>query len=412
MKPVKKIHLLYCSVALILLQLSCTKASISEELPLQRNPIDNQAEDSEMEDISEDTTTPASSNTAAVYELITQMQHESGLLESAAFTNFVSLYDNALAAIVFIDNGDLDKAEKIFDFFEGRQETELLMGSGGFYQSRNTEGNNGARTWMGDNAWLLIALNHYHNTTRTGKYDILAENLENWFRSLQDETGGLSGGFNSDGSEIPMVTEGIITAFNAVEGYDSFHSNIINFLKNERWDEEHMLLVASPDTPRYNFALDLHSLGFNIFPNFPETVLQEADRYKTTQTATVSGMEVTGYCFDEDKDVVWLEGTAQMAVAFNEAHLTIEAEKALAEIEKTFINSTASSTAHGIPYAANFGTSYGALPLWDHADTTPALSSGIWYVFAKTGLNPFALGKDKDIPEEDLFWTTTTITIP
>jgi len=346
---------------------------------------------------------PITDEPSAVSALVRQMQYPSGLLESAAYTDFVSLYDNSLAAILFIDQGDIARAEKIFDFFNSRQEEELLMGTGGFYQSRNTQGNEGGRTWMGDNAWLLIALNHYEAATGNTKYASLSRGLESWLRSLQNETGGLSGGFNEDGSKIPMVTEGIITAFNAVKGYDGFHKNILRFLKEKRWDNQEMVLVASPDVPRYNFALDLHSLGYSIFPNYANSVLEKADRYKNTQVATLTGEFVTGYCFDEDVDVVWLEGTAQMAVAFYEANMPEQAEILLKEIEKTMIPGS-KTRAKGIPYTANFGTTYGATDLWDHADTTPALSSGIWYVFAKTGLNPFALGKNKNIPQVDMFW--------
>jgi len=39
------------------------------------------------------------------------MQHTSGLMESAENTNFVSLYDNALAAIFFIQEDEKAKAE-------------------------------------------------------------------------------------------------------------------------------------------------------------------------------------------------------------------------------------------------------------------------------------------------------------
>lgn len=48
---------------------------------------------------------------------ILKMQHSNGLLESSENTDFVSLYDNALAALFFISQGELGRAEKIFDFF-------------------------------------------------------------------------------------------------------------------------------------------------------------------------------------------------------------------------------------------------------------------------------------------------------
>ena len=49
-------------------------------------------------------------------EWVVRMQHPNGLVESAAHTNFVSLYDNALAALLFLKTGQPDKAQLIFDF--------------------------------------------------------------------------------------------------------------------------------------------------------------------------------------------------------------------------------------------------------------------------------------------------------
>lgn len=257
---------------------------------------------------------------------------------------------------------------------------------------------------MGDNAWLLIAINYYHEVFRNQKYERMADKLELWLRSLQDIDGGLCGGFNEDGKQIPKVTEGIITAFNAVRGYSDFHKNILAYIKKERWLENDQILVAWPENPKYLNALDLHSLGFMIFKDFPKITLDKADMYLNTRVLIANHKSITGYSFDQDKDVVWLEGTAQMAVAFKMGGYESDADKLLTELEKTFINSTTLSESKGIPYATNQGTNFGNAPLWDHADSTPALSSTIWYLFAKANFNPFELGRNKNIPKEDKFW--------
>ncbi len=339
----------------------------------------------------------------ATFAWITNMQQANGLLESAEYTNFVSLYDNSLAAIAFMLDGKAERAELIFDYFEAQMASELLQGSGGFFQFRDREGLEGSRTWMGDNAWLLIALNQYHELTGTQRYGVLATELESWLRSLQDQDGGLWGGFNEDGSQIPKVTEGIITAFNAVPGYDGFHIGILNFLREQRWESGQMLLLAQTEEARYQYALDLHSLGFLIFEDFPASALHESERYLNTQTATLSGVELQGYGFDEDRDVVWLEGTAQMALAFRQAGMLYKTEALMGHIEKAFIHSTIADGAKGLPYTANYGT-HGATPLWDHADSTPALSSSIWYIFAQHNFNPLVAGEAKNLPDHDKFW--------
>jgi hypothetical protein len=334
---------------------------------------------------------------------ILRRQQSSGLLESTEISSFTSLYDNALAAIFFIQEDKKENTEKIFDYYESIADTELSQ-NGGFFQFRNSDGSEPERIWMGDNAWLLIALNQYANKYQSTKYKALALKLDSWLRSLQMENGALKGGTNADGTEIPNVTEGMITAFHAVKGYDDFHKKILQFLRNNRWDEELGLLMAWPENPEYAFALDVLSLSKLIFKDLSDDVLFQANKFLNDQTATLSGALITGYCFDQDKDVIWLEGTAQMAVAFNDIQRSDLTEKIMENIEKTRIQSTISENAAGIPYAANYGTSYGASALWDHADITPALSSTLWYYFAKTNFNPFDAGKKSVIPEADRFW--------
>jgi len=309
---------------------------------------------------------------------IANQQVANGLLTSSENYDLVSLYDNALAAILFIKKEEQNKAEQILNFFNG---------------------------WLGDNAWLLIAINHYQEAYNTNRYELLANTLEDWIRLQQDIDGSLFGGFNEDGSAIPKVTEGIITAFNAVPGYDDFHKNILSYLAENRWHSTQKNLMAWPENEAYLHALDVFTLSQGIFEDFPQSSLALADElFLTTQVATVTGQEITGYCFDQDKDVVWLEGSAQMAVALQTIGNTNRAEEVFAQIDKSFIQSFTTENAKGVPYAANYGSSYGPSLLWDHADITPALSSTIWYLFAEMEFNPLLLGKQKNIPMPDKFW--------
>lgn len=349
-----------------------------------------------------------STDVAAVKKWIYAMQHTSGLMESAENTNFVSLYDNALAAILFIQEGEKAKAEALLDFYNGKINEEVLV-NGGLYQTRNTSGQEAQTLWMGDNSWLLIAINHYKNKYESSKYDVLGNHLEQWLRSLQDVDGGLKGGIRANGKEMPKITEGIITAFNAVEGYDDFHRNILNFLKAERWNYTKGILMAWPENPKYIHAMDVQSLSSAIFPDMAEKAIQAADRYLNNQEMTMTGTKINGYGFDEDKDVVWLEGTAQMAVAFNDINKSDEAQNLLVTLEKSLLSSSSFPQAKGLPYATNHGTGYGSGELWPHAHTKAALSSSIWYVFAKMDFNPLALGGLKAVPDADKFWISPVV---
>ena len=342
-----------------------------------------------------------------IYLWLCNMQQENGLLLSSEGGRYVSLYDNALAALAFTSYGDLNKAEKIFDFFNGKLESEFFQSPGGFGQLRTSDGipvENSPRRWLGDNAWLLIALNNYHYKAQNTKYQQLATALSNWIISLQDEDGGVWGGFNEKGTRISKIAEGNIDAFNAVSGYLVFHKKLLTYLKNVRWESGNKIFVAWADNPAYRYALDLHSWSYCIFEDFPQKILTDAKRFETTQKSTATKKSIRGYCFDEDRDVVWLEGTGQMVVAFSKAKRENESQACISEMRKNLIQSSLYPGTYALPYTANFGTSYGSDELWDGVDTNPAVSSTVWYLFGMKGFDPFKIGYTKKIPAEDKFW--------
>lgn len=333
----------------------------------------------------------------------TQMQNDNGLLESSANSNFVSLYDNALSALVFIANEDYEKAEHIFDFFNARLESELQSGAGGFHQFRNAQGIPSGNRWLGDNAWLLIALNNYHEKTGSTTYAQLTLAIEEWIISLQDGDGGLWGGTTADGAQIGKITEGMIDAFNAVHGYTAFHANLLHYLENERWNDADQLLVSWPENT-YAYALDNFAWGFCTFEDFPTSTLFAANMFWCTQQATQNSLSVSGYCFDIDRDAVWLEGTGEMVVAFQKAGDVVSANFYLQQMEKVFSGSPGIANGLGLPYATNFATGYGNSPLWEGSDTHPCVSSTAWYIFGMLQFDPFEVGYEKNIPQADKFW--------
>lgn len=339
------------------------------------------------------------------YAWVKSMQLKNGLIESAEGTDFVSLYDNALAALVFTLYNDRHSTEQILDFFNDRLATEFPELGGGFYQFRSADGTNAERKWMGDNAWLLLAIRHYEERFDSSKYRPMAVAIENWLRSLQDEDGGLWGGVQANGDRIHKITEGIITAFNAVQGYDDFHKGILAYLKNHRWDQEERLLLAWPENAKYKFAMDLHALGSLIYPSMSDQLLAKVTRFDTEQKASLNGKKISGFCFDEDRDVIWLEGTAQMALAFRRSGMEKEGLALLKEVRKTEMKSGSIKSSTGIPYAVNQGSNYGPEKLWAHADRKPAISSSAWYIFAMENFSPFEGNTPKHIPESDRFWS-------
>lgn len=340
-----------------------------------------------------------------VINWLSKQQLSNGLVPSTENGTLISTYDQALSALVFILARDFARAEMIFDFFDARIDTELRAGPGGFSQFRDLAGIPNNHRWMGDNAWLLIALNQYHAFTHSSRYQVLADAIAAWLQGLQDSDGGLWAGYGSDDTRLEYkVTEGQIDAFNAIPGYSTFHADLLTFLRTQRWDASDRNLMAWPENPPYRYALDNHSWSYCAFPDYPVSALSTASRFLTTQVGTVSGNSIQGYDIDEDRDAVFMEGTGQMAVAYRVADDPINSNYYLGEMEQLWMASSLHTQAGGFPYASNRGTGYGNTPHWLGVDTDIAIAPGAWYIFARRSFNPFDLERNKAIPLADRFW--------
>ena len=93
--------------------------------------------------------------------LLMQQNPNTGLLGNQEEDNFSGIYPNAVAAMCFIYKGDMERARKIFGFYQDKMQSEFAVGTpGGFRQFWNAaSGEVIADTdrWIGDNAWLLMA---------------------------------------------------------------------------------------------------------------------------------------------------------------------------------------------------------------------------------------------------------------
>ena len=92
---------------------------------------------------------PLSNEDLEIYNWITHIQLNNGILTSTEGSNFVSLYDNSLAALAFISVGEYTRAEHIFDFFNEKINSEFIPNGGGFFQFRESNGNNGNTIGLG-----------------------------------------------------------------------------------------------------------------------------------------------------------------------------------------------------------------------------------------------------------------------
>jgi hypothetical protein len=124
--------------------------------------------------------------------------NENGLaddIEPVPYSDHViaHIFSGALCAIVAVHKSDWATAHRILDNMQSHYASVFLEGPGGYYSAFNSSTNlpflDNDR-YLGDNAWLLNALNHYqaavYGTQFQDRYKTMADGIAAWIVSLQD----------------------------------------------------------------------------------------------------------------------------------------------------------------------------------------------------------------------------------
>ncbi|MFH1692008.1 MAG: hypothetical protein ABIC68_05525 [Candidatus Omnitrophota bacterium] len=129
--------------------------------------------------------------------LVLHQNNRTGLVASFEGDSSVNdlgfTYDQALAAIVFLHKGDLNRARQIFNFFQSAQKIDSGACANAYFVSSGEVGEYVAHA--GPNIWLAIALSHYMQRSHDLiTYSDLLQDVVNWLDRLKDEEAGLRGG--------------------------------------------------------------------------------------------------------------------------------------------------------------------------------------------------------------------------
>ncbi|MFH0877540.1 MAG: PilZ domain-containing protein [Candidatus Omnitrophota bacterium] len=118
--------------------------------------------------------------------LVTSYEGDSDI-QDWAFT-----YDQALAIITFVANGDADNARKILDFYARAPKSA----AGAFVNAYDAATGEIVEytTHVGPNIWLGLAALQYTHRTGDGRYMDLAHRVAVWLATIRDSEGGLRGG--------------------------------------------------------------------------------------------------------------------------------------------------------------------------------------------------------------------------
>jgi len=322
-------------------------------------------------------------NAANVYEWLLHQQSVTGILGNQENESFSGLYPNALAALCYLHEGDIARAEMIFSFFDRHLDSVAKKPPGGFCQFWDaTTGQPllDSDRWIGDNAWLLIALNYHRHRTARDTFADMRQTIAEWLISLQDVDGGIRSGFNKDGLMWWKSTEGNLDSYAALIDYPLQRENVGNFLREQMWvPGEGRFRMGSTASES---ALDCLSWGVNALGSaYSDALLYAEAAFLCQHTSDATTRSVTGFCDFLGRDRIWLEGTGQMVVAYYMTGQTEKAQQFLGELDKAIMPSQRFWGTLGLACHTNN-------PAWATGSTTIFVPSQAWYLFGAWRFNP------------------------
>jgi hypothetical protein len=343
---------------------------------------------------------------------------EASLPAGIATTAFV--YDNALAVIALIACGNVSEARPIGNalsraarddrsFKDGRIRNAYRAGTVG-EGAPNLPGwwDERAKIWAedaaqdgtstGNVAWAALALLTLHQATQDAQYLADARRLIDWIIATTACGDGFCGGFHGyDPQQVKltwMSTEHNVDVHAAARWLFSLTgeqkyagaARQARGLLDRTFRGDHFLLGTKPDGRLADegvLALDVQLWPWMALPEAP-AAWRSALRFAQAHLAVDGGFDFNG-----DRDGIWVEGTAQAALAYRISGDTTRSDRLLSGLKTDQTRSgllNASRTARLTTGLSIDPT--GTVPDFFYY-RRPHLGATAWAVLAETGWNPF-----------------------
>lgn len=329
----------------------------------------------------------AAAGAEGAYAWIRQQQRPSGLVANQQEDSFSGLYVDALAAFCFIRQGDVAAAEKMFDHIDSWRKDPAHWGSTlakqGIPQAWNAdtgEADLASDRWVGDNAWLLLALEYHRKKTGSERYAGLRDAIADWLVALQDPAdGGVWAGFNRQGAMKHKSTEGNLDCYAVLTMRPEARAGVHRWLTEKMWipAENRFRTGSTVDST----ALDVVSWAVAALGADYAKCLPYAEKHyiRSAPMDALPGKTAEGFGDLPGKDRIWFEGTGEMIVAYRVAGRDADAERWIAAMDAVAV--PAKTVGLGWPCSSND-------PAWRGASTHPFIASGAWYLMGVWKLNP------------------------
>jgi len=322
------------------------------------------------------------------------------------------VYDNDLAILALIDRGtpeDMSRTKTLCDSLIWCQNHDRSFNDGRIrdgYRANNLKDMTGENSSIkspgssaGNMAWTIIALLRYYEAAGGTTYLNSSECVGNWIYDSCHDTrgaGGYTGGYTEWG---PEKLEWKSTEHN-IDVYVAF-TNLYEATGNSTWQERalhartfvksmwnenegHFRTGTMDDGITINKdvrPLDVNTWGVMALDDVNRSAIN--NWVENNCQTTCCGFE--GFDFNDDRDGIWFEGTAQMCIVYQIGNGTEKSDKYKKEIRRAQTSAN-SSNGKGIVAAChdNVSTGFG----WGYPDE-PHTGATIWYIFAERELNPY-----------------------
>jgi len=351
--------------------------------------------------------------------------------DEAIINNFAYLYDNAVAALALSYAGEDERARQIADaivfalnhdrfYSDGRLRNAYSSGDPrsfpGWFSERGTEFaripgfyDTGDGSWYedyyavststGNLAWAMLALEEcYGNAPEHADYLDAARRIGDFILTLKDERGGFTGGY--EGWEPNAVkatyksTEHNIDLISAYERLSALTGDQ-KYKDAAAWAESFVLSMYDAEKGVFYTGTENDGVTVNkdVVPLDSNTWAVLALGTDFTDGPAVMdfverNMAVnSGYDFNDDKDGVWFEGTAQVALVYKQLGNTEKYEKILAYLNSRQLPDGSIPAADRDGVSTGFVVSGTDIP-WKYGNRAH-IGATAWLAFAQMGRNPF-----------------------
>ena len=355
--------------------------------------------------------------------------------DAANLNNFAYLYDNAAAVIALSRAGERARARQIADaivyaldhdrhFSDGRLRNAYMGGSPasfpgwfsskgepfarlpGFYDAQDGqwyEDYYAVSTSTGNLAWAMLALCEVYEPEHED-YLRAAQEIGNFVLTLRDDDdqgGGFTGGYEGfEGGQTKVTYKSTEHNIDLISAFGKLAKLTGDAQYGEAADHARKFVLSMYDPERGCFYTgtaddDGITVSEDVLPLDSNTWAllalgrEFADAAKVLRFIEENMAVGEGYDFNDDRDGVWYEGTAQAALAYKLAGDTAKYEAILA-----FLNESAQLDG-SIDAADRDGVSTGIMVSgteipWTYNERVH-LGASAWLAFAQMGVNPFEI---------------------